>query len=224
MTISLLVSDMAGTTVQDDGLVEAAFTDAMGSMGVGPDDDAYAPALKVVRETMGMSKIVVFQMILHDEVAAVRAVAAFEASIARRIESGEIAPITGAVEALEEIRGAGIKVALTTGFSNETRELLVAQLGWTDLVDLSLSPSTVLRGRPHPDLALWALIKLGIDSVREMATVGDTLTDLQSGWNAGASIVAGVLSGAHDRATLQAGPHTHLLGSVVELPAVLAAG
>ena len=128
------------------------------------------------------------------------------------------------MEALEEIRGAGIKVALTTGFSNETRELLVAQLGWTDLVDLSLSPSAELRGRPHPDLALWALIKLGIDSVREMATVGDTLTDLQSGWNAGASIVAGVLSGAHDRATLQAGPHTHLLGSVVELPAVLAAG
>jgi phosphonatase-like hydrolase len=223
MTISLLVSDMAGTTVQDDGIVESSFTEALASMGVGPADEAYGPALDLVRETMGMSKVAVFQMILHDEVAAVRAVAAFEASIARRIEAGEIGPIPGAVQALREIRAAGIKIVLTTGFSHETRELLVEQLGWHDLVDLSLSPTKTLRGRPYPDMALHALIELEIESVREIATVGDTASDLSAGWNAGASVVAAVLTGAHDRATLEAAPHTHILASITELPAVLSA-
>ncbi len=33
----------------------------------------------------------------------------------------------------------------------------------------------------------------------------------------------GVLTGAHDRATLAAAPHTHLLDSIVELPDLIAA-
>ena len=33
---------------------------------------------------------------------------------------------------------------------------------------------------------------------------------------------AGVLTGAHSRAELEQAPHTHILGSVVDLPAVWA--
>jgi len=110
---------------------------------------------------------------------------------------------------------------LTTGFSDPTRELLIDHLGWDDLADLSLSPSVALRGRPFPDMALEALIRLGVDDVREMAIVGDTANDLLAGHRAGASVVAGVLTGAHDRATLESAPHTHILDSVVDLPDVI---
>jgi phosphoglycolate phosphatase len=67
------------------------------------------------------------------------------------------------------------------------------------------------------------VLRLGVDDVREVAVAGDTASDLWSGWRAGAGVVAGVLTGAHDRATLAEAPHTHLLDSVADLPGVVAA-
>ena len=66
--------------------------------------------------------------------------------------------------------------------------------------------------------SLAAILALEVDDVRQVAVAGDTANDLLAGTRAGASIVAGVLTGAHDRATLAAAPHTHVLDSVVDLP------
>ena len=62
---------------------------------------------------------------------------------------------------------------------------------------------------------------LEVDDVREVAAAGDTTNDLVAAHRAGCSVVAGVLTGAHDRAELETAPHTHLLASVAELPAVV---
>ncbi len=64
-------------------------------------------------------------------------------------------------------------------------------------------------------------MRLGVDDVAELATVGDTTSDLLAGHRAGASVVAGVLTGAHDHATLEAAPHTHILESIRDLPALV---
>jgi phosphoglycolate phosphatase-like HAD superfamily hydrolase len=53
-----------------------------------------------------------------------------------------------------------------------------------------------------------------------VAVAGDTTSDLVAGTAAGASVVAGVLTGAHDRAQLETAPHTHILDSIADLPAV----
>jgi phosphoglycolate phosphatase-like HAD superfamily hydrolase len=58
--------------------------------------------------------------------------------------------------------------------------------------------------------------------VRRVASAGDTVLDLQAGHNAGAALNIGVLSGAHGRDQLQSAPHTHLLDSVAQLPALIA--
>jgi len=52
---------------------------------------------------------------------------------------------------------------------------------------------------------------------------GDTVSDLVAGTRSGASIVAGVLTGAHSAAELAEAPHTHLLGSIAELPGIVLA-
>ena len=66
-----------------------------------------------------------------------------------------------------------------------------------------------------------AVLRLRIDDVAEVAVAGDTTSDLIAGTRSGASIVAGVLTGAHSAAELAGAPHTHLLGSVAELPALI---
>ncbi len=97
----------------------------------------------------------------------------------------------------------------------------MAALGWEKLVDLWLAPSETRRGRPYPDLVLEALLRLQIDDVRAVAVAGDTVSDLVAGTRAGAAIVAGVLTGAHGREQLGSAPHTHILESIAELPALL---
>jgi phosphoglycolate phosphatase len=223
LPIELCVLDMAGTTVADGGIVTDAFLSALETVGIGRDDPGNEERLAHVNATMGQSKIEVFQALLDDDDAAHRALDGFEAAIAASIDAGRTPGLPGAADAIAELRDLGIKVCLTTGFTAETQDRIMDQLGWWDLVDLTLAPGPGMRGRPHPDLVLGALMALGIDDVRAVAVAGDTANDLRSGHRAGAGIIAGVLTGAHDRTTLGRAPHTHLLGSVAELPEVVAA-
>src|SRR5690606_38669652 len=110
--------------------------------------------------------------------------------------------IPGAAETIAELREAGINVVLTTGFAPVTRDALIDALGWGDLVDLVLSPVDAGRGRPAPDLVLTALLRTDTSCVQAVAVAGDTSSDVETGRRGGAGFVAGVLTGAHDRAAL----------------------
>ncbi|MFB7717219.1 MULTISPECIES: phosphonatase-like hydrolase [unclassified Nocardia] len=218
--IDLAVLDMAGTTVADDGLVIRAFDVAATSAGIpeqGPEREA---ARQYVIDTMGQSKIVVFRALLGDEDRAQQANTAFEAAYAEFADAG-VTPIPGAEEAISALRKAGIKVALTTGFSRETQDKLLNALGWNDIADLTLAPSDAGRGRPYPDMVLTALLRLGIDAVDRVAVLGDTSSDIGTGLAAGARIVAGTLTGAHNEEQLRAAGATHVVPSVVDFAALL---
>jgi phosphonatase-like hydrolase len=221
--IQLAVLDMAGTTVADDGLVEEAFTTAMRAEGVEPGSAGYADMLDYVRRTMGESKISVFRHLCSgDEPRAQRANAAFERAYADLVDAGRCGPIDGAVQAIAALRESGIKVTLTTGFARSTQDRILAALGWRDIADLTLCPAEAGRGRPYPDLVLTAILRLGVEDVRAVATAGDTTYDVLCGLRAGSRIVAGVLTGAHDRDALAAAGATHVLPSIRDLPAVIA--
>ncbi|ROQ58920.1 phosphonatase-like hydrolase [Rathayibacter sp. PhB152] len=202
--VELVVLDMAGTTVTDDGVVEQAFQRAAERTGVA-DRLPWAEALDYVRETMGQSKIDVFTHLAGGDVAAAeRATAAFEDAYAELILEGAAAPIPGAEELLRELRAAGVGVALTTGFAPVTRDAILDALGWRDLVGIALSPADAGRGRPAPDLVLTAALRARVSAMSAVAVVGDTASDVLSGLRAGAGLVVGVLSGAHDRDRLSA--------------------
>jgi phosphoglycolate phosphatase len=218
--------DMAGTTVTDDGLVDDAFAAAIARVGIpspppGAADHPASDPFAYVRRTMGLSKIEVFTALYGDATSAGAANLAFEAAYQRNVVPGGVTPIDGSVEAIEAIRAAGIRVCLTTGFSPATRDALLECLGWVDQVDLALSPADAGRGRPWPDMILTAVIRLGVGDVRNVAVAGDTISDLWAGHRAGAGIVAGVLTGAHNAGELATAPHTHILESVRELPALI---
>lgn len=61
-----------------------------------------------------------------------------------------------------------------------------------------------------------------VDGVDQLAIAGDTSYDMLSGVRSGARVVAGVLTGAHDRGQLERHGATHVLDSVAELPDLLA--
>ena len=214
--IQLAVVDMAGTTVADDGLVVNAFEMAATAVGVPESGPERESVRQYVLDTMGQSKISVFRALFGTEDLAQQANAAFERAYEQLIDEGRAAPIDGAAEAVTRLRQSGIRVALTTGFSGTTQEKLLAALGWQSLADLVIAPGDGVRGRPYPDLILSALIRLEIDGVANVATLGDTGSDIESGLRAGVAIAAGTLTGAHDEQRLRAAGATHVVDSVTE--------
>ena len=220
--VRLACLDMAGTTVTDDGAVLDAFTAALATAGIEPPSARFDGACAYVLETMGQSKIAVFTTLFDGDVAAAtRANDAFEAAYAASIEGGRVAPMHGAVDAMDELAAHGVQVCLTTGFSSSTRDALIAALGWQERAALVLTPAETGRGRPFPDMILSAVLRLEIDDVRSVVVAGDTVSDLIAGQRAGAGLVVGVLTGAHAKDQLASVAGAVLIDSVADLPGLL---
>jgi phosphonatase-like hydrolase len=222
--ITIACLDLAGTTVLDDGSVLAAFAAAIESCGMAAGTPAHDVAMQTAHVTMGQSKIEVFRQIFGDEAGAQRANEAFEEAYAAQVAAGGAAAVPGAAGVITRLGQAGIKICLVTGFAPVTRDALIDALGWWPLIDLALSPADAGRGRPWPDMPLTALLRLGGGAVSELAVVGDTPSDIESGRRAGAGLVAGVLTGRASREELEQARAPLVLDSVTDLPPVLGLG
>ena len=221
LPVDLVVFDMIGTTVTASERIPEAFERAFEAEGIRltPDD---------IQTIRGRSKIDAIRELLtkhRDELAATEATDTVYASFRRflldRYRTGPLGPIAGATAAFAWCRANGIGVALTTGFDRELATLLVGRLDWDHRIDTLVCNDDVAAGRPAPDLILTAMRRLNIIDVARVASVGDTVSDLQAGANAGTRINIGVLSGAHSRDRLSRAPHSALLESVAELPRFL---
>ena len=217
----MVAFDVAGTTLNDDGIVITAFKNAF---------EATQPDLwpskgeiwtQYAIDTMGQSKIHVFTELLGDAQKAYQANLAFEESYISEITEIGATPIIGAEELFSELRKQGIAVVLTTGFSRSTLDVLLGTLNWRDLIDLSVTPSEVERGRPFPDMLNFAAKQLMISAPENIMVVGDTAADMRAGIAFGAGHVVGVLSGAHDRETLHNAGATQIINSVANLPSLI---
>ncbi len=214
---------MAGTTIRDSGQVPAAFATVLARHGATVTD----AALIAVRGAAKREAIHTLLAQTFPEAADLpartdRAYADFQTHLADVFSRGGVQAIDGAVETFRTLRARGIKVALNTGFDREMALLILRAVGWADAtVDAIVCGEDVPAGRPAPYLIHRSMQLTGTHDVRSVAAIGDTTLDLEAGHNAGCGMIVGVLSGAHDRARLAAKPHTHLIASVAELPALI---
>lgn len=220
--VTLLCCGLLGVAVDDDGILERAFAEAFATQGIVPGTAAYARSMVHVHQTRGQPAVDVFRGLFPDAPGqAEAATLAFDRSYRLAVDRSGLAPMPGAAEAVEQIRGAGIRICLLTGLSRSLLGLVLDTLGWWRSVDLVLCPEDAPRGYPWPDAMLSAMLRLGVTDVRETAYAGGTESGVLCGKRAGASIVAGVLTGGHTRDRLQRAGATHLLGGIGELPGVL---
>ena len=221
--VTLLCCGLLGVTADDGGILERAFTEAFATQGIVPGTAAYARSMVHVHQTRGQSAVDVFRALFPDAPGRAEAsTLSFDRSYRLAVDRSGLAPMPGALEALEQIRGSGVRVCFITGLSRGLVGLVLDTLGWGRQVDLVLCPEDAPRGYPWPDPMLCAMLRLGVTDVRETAYAGGTESGILCGRRAGAQIVAGILTGGHTRDRLQRAGATHLLGSFAELPAVLA--
>lgn len=219
--LEVVVLDLTGTTVVDDGLVERAFERAADAAGIAESDIEFERALAFVRATTGRSTVAVFRALTGDEEQAQHANAVFESSYAELAAAGGIRPVPGAAEIIRRLRAIGVAVVLTTGLSRATADAVLDAVGWRDLADLTLTPAEAGRGGPYPDLPLTALLRTGTSTVEGMVVVGDTTADIASGLAAGAGLVVGVLTGSNDERALTAAGADAVVASVADLGELL---
>jgi phosphonatase-like hydrolase len=217
--LQLVVFDMAGTTVEDAGQVPAAFSAALRECGIALADEALAN-VRGASKREAIAELVARHAGPAWQGRADEVYASFVRHLEREFGAG-VKPIEGAEACFDFLRSRGIKVALTTGFDRDVAGLLLDALRWRSRADAFVCGDDVVRGRPAPYLVFHAMAATGVDCVHRVGTVGDTTLDLQAGYNAGVKLNIGVLSGAHDRARLSKQPHTHIVASVAELPALL---
>jgi phosphonatase-like hydrolase len=213
--LKLVVFDLAGTTIKDNGQVSDAFTSALSKHEIEFTPDQ----LSCVRGSSKREAVLSF--IPEGPERARRAESVYDSfreRLAELYRTGGVEQIAGAESIFHRLRTEGVRVALNTGFDRDITELLLRSLNWNDsIVDAVICIDEVREGRPAPYLIFHAMEATATTSVRQVANVGDTVLDLRAAHNAGVSWNIGVMSGAHDRRLLESAPHTHLLPSIKEL-------
>lgn len=217
-TLQLVVFDIAGTSVRDNGFVERAFL----SVSQRHQLDLNAAWIK---PRMGVHKLAVMREALeHTDNAAgttpEQLAAEFEQSIDDEVQAGNAPAMPGFIELFNDLRAAGVQVAFTTGFSRTTAETVLkgASIAYETLV----ASDEVAQGRPAPDIVHEAMRRSGVDDPSRIAVVGDTPNDLGSAMNAGAALAIGVGHGTHRLDDLADHPHTHLAQNMNALRDILA--
>jgi phosphonatase-like hydrolase len=221
----LVVFDIAGTTVFDGDAVGACLRRALEHVaGVSFSRDE-------VNTVMGIPKPVAIRKLLESRgsrAPGASQVGAIHDDFQHRMmefyrSSPEVKEVSGAAAVFRELRRLGTKVALDTGFGRPITDAVLARLGWTvpGTVDATVTADDVAAGRPAPDMVLRAMELTGVAEPARVVKVGDTPSDLHEGVSAGCGMVVGVTSGSHTADELRRHPHTALIHSIRDLPALL---
>lgn len=214
----LLVADLAGTTVDDPGLVLAAFCTALDAV------DAPQPDEHRLVELMGVDKREAMARLLGcgpDDPQVEAALAAFVARAVADAEQGRYPPLPGVESTLQALQDAGIRIAFTTGFGREVLDAIVAANHWERFDQGSVASDEVPRGRPAPDLVHEAMRRTGVSDPAQVAVVGDTLSDLGCAAAAGAGWAVAVTTGSGQPHELQAVPWAVVIDRFDELRGLL---
>jgi phosphonatase-like hydrolase len=207
-SIQLVVFDIAGTTVRDNGNVAEAFISAFKEYG-------YTMPAAEVKKVMGFLKMDAIVLLLEkfapdrnddDELADRIHTRFIDKMIEFYMNDETLAPVPHAEGVFQALKDRGIKVALNTGFTRSITDTILHRLRWDDrspLIDQVICSDEVANGRPHADMIEVLMDELGIESPEQVLKVGDTEVDVEEGRNAACGKVVSVTTGAYTREQLQ---------------------
>lgn len=208
MSVKAVILDWAGTTV-DYGCFApvGAFLEAFQRRGI-------EPTLSEVREPMGMLKKEHIKTMLEMERIDIcwqekfgRRYTAEDLDDLYRIYEKELFAVLpkyadvkpGVLETMQALRDKGIKIGSTTGYTDEMMGIVVPEAAKNGYApDFWCSPDSVGgKGRPYPYMVFENMKRLGIGSVQEVVKIGDTISDILEGKNAGVYSI-GIVEGSSE--------------------------
>lgn len=181
--IKLVIFDMAGTTIKDDGRVSSVFMETLKEF-----DLDNSRVLEKVNSLMGMSKREVFAKLGASK----EAFSVFDDKLKKSFKKNPAKEIDGATDLFDKLNEKDIKISFNTGFHRDIVEMIFDQLAWKYHYVCS---DDVSRGRPFPYMIFESMKHHLIDDVNSVCVFGDTIKDVEAAINARCGCIYGVLSG-----------------------------
>jgi phosphonoacetaldehyde hydrolase len=220
--VQAVIFDWAGTTVDYGSMAPVrAMMETFARHGIGLSDAE-------VRRDMGLFKKDHIRRILHGRTGQAPAEKEVEGLFADFVPiqmemlEAHSELIAGTAELAGRLRGRGIRIGSTTGYTRPMLDLLLrraAAQGYQP--EAALCPDDVGGGRPHPWMCLRIALEFRLEAMASAVKVGDTASDIEEGLNAGMWTV-GVSATGNDRAgVLQAAGAHYVIENVAGLEPVL---
>jgi len=221
--ISMVVFDMAGTTVNEDNIVYKTLQKAMNKKGFDFTLD------QVLAEGAGKEKLEAVQSILKkyarniDKDLANGIYTDFMNLLSKAYDDIDVLPQPNAEELFQILKERNIRVILNTGYNADIAESLVKKLGWRKGIEFDslITSSDVEKNRPDPEMIDLAMDIYGVIDPRKVIKVGDSIIDIEEGQNAGCGINVGITTGAHTFLQLQSANPDYIINNLLELVPII---
>ena len=216
--ITMVVFDMAGTTVDEDNLVYKMVQRAINEHGF---DFSLS---QVLAEGAGKEKRDAINSVLQlngvrDESLSGLIFQRFRQLLADAYDTEPIREQPNASALFMALRERDVFVVLNTGYDRPTAMKLISKIGWKfgkDFDDL-VTATDVQRGRPNPDMIQKAMNLFAVTDPLNVIKVGDSVIDIEEGKNAGCRLTVGITSGAHSVQQLESAHPDHIIDDLIEL-------
>ena len=109
--------------------------------------------------------------------------------------------LEGVVKSLRKMKDHGLKLAIASTYAQRRTVESLKTLRVASLFDVIVGPEDVARGKPAPDM-IFEVLKQTSCSADEAVMVGDSVSDMKMGKNAGVKASIGVLTGVDGRMEL----------------------
>ena len=217
MLTSMVVFDMAGTTVDENNVVYKTLHTAIVNAGVDVTLD------DVLLHGAGKEKLQAIKDVLlavhANGVNANTIYEQFVVLLADAYANLEVSPCSNAETVFALLKKQEIKVVLNTGYNRATATGLLQKLNWTigEDIDLLVTASDVSNNRPAPDMIEFAIQPFNIQDPLTVVKVGDSAIDIEEGKNAGCGKTFGVTTGAQTRDQIAVANPTAVLDDLLEM-------
>ncbi|MBK8087377.1 MAG: HAD-IA family hydrolase [Chitinophagaceae bacterium] len=223
---SLVVFDIAGTTVRDKGNIAEAFIDAFKEFGI-------SVPIEEVNKVMGWRKKDAIVLLLDkfqrdadmqsEELVEEIHTAFIQNMISFYENDKDLQPLGYAEELFQQLRANNIKVALNTGFTKDITDVILRKLNWREgqMIDFVVCSDEVPEGRPYPYMIRELMKRSEIIDAKQVVKVGDTEVDVQEGRNADCGLVISITTGAYSKELLEQYQPDEIIDHLSELPALM---
>lgn len=220
--VELVVFDIAGTTVEDNGEIAIAFQEALQAFG-------YTVPVATINPLMGYKKTEAIKRILKEHEQKKEKISTeyiqkihqlFQEKMMEFYSTtDQLNPLPFAEEVFDCLKVRNILVGLDTGFSKEITDIIIHRLGWlkNKKIDYVISSNEVIAGRPFPYMIEELMLKAKINDAKKVIKVGDTEVDVNEGRNAGCLYSIAVTTGAFTKEELALHEPSFIIDDLREL-------
>ena len=220
--INMLVFDMAGTTINENGLVYKILYQTIKDFGINikqNDIDKWHSFNKyevldhfLINSSSfnNFDDIILYKNTLHQN---------FNNNLNKEYFNNDSIQLIhkNLPNLFNKIRQKNIKICLNTGFNKNIQESIIHKLNMNEFIDDYISSEDVIKGRPHPFMIQKLMKKHNINNPNTIIKFGDSKNDILEGLNSNVCASIGVLNGANNINTLLSAKPNMIINSVMDI-------